>query len=196
MATIIDTSFFFGQLNIAQKSDSSVSTSLQALINELEPALLADLLGYDLYKQYLAGIALGSPTAKWTELRDGKEYTNRQGVLSKWKGLKYTDGSTTRSLIANYVYWHWLQNEASETTGTGEKMPANQNAVNTSPANKMIRAWNEMVDMINELVEFLMSNQATYPEFLVHYSQGLFYKWNGFRSSSNSSLYKQNSLGI
>lgn len=196
MATIIDTSFFFGQLNIAQKSDSSVSANLQALINELEPALLTYLLGYDLYKQYLDGIVIVSPAAKWTAIRDGKEYTNRQGVLTKWKGLKYTEGTTPRSLIANYVYWHWMQNEASETTGTGEKVAANQNAVNASPANKMVRAWNEMVDMINELVEFLMSDQSTYPEFLLHYSQGLFYKWNGFRSSSNSTLYKQNLLGI
>ena len=116
--------------------------------------------------------------------------------MTKWKGLKFTEGTTPRSLIANYVYWHWLQDQASETTGTGEKVAANQNAVNASPAVKMVRAWNEMVDMINEMVEFFMSNQETYPEFVLHFSQGLFYKWNGFRTTPNSAVIKQNLLGI
>jgi hypothetical protein len=186
MATI-DSSYFFGPLTIPQKSDAAVSSSLTWLINELEPKLLTDLLGYELYKTYAAGIAvLPTPDAKWTDLRDGKEYTNRSSILTKWKGLKYTEGTTAKkSLIANYVYWHWMEKEASASTGTGEKVPNAQNAVNTSPIHKMVRAWNEMVCMNFELIEFLLSNQSTYPEFVNHYGR-----------IPRTILKKQNAFGI
>lgn len=184
MATI-DPSYFFGNLTIAQKSDTAVSSSLILFIDELEVKLLTDLLGYDLYKAYVAGITEGSPLAKWTALRDGKEYTNRSGINTKWRGLKFTDGTAKKSLIANYVYWHWMENEASDTTGTGVKVAANQNAVNASPVGKMIRAWNEMVTWIGDLIEFLLSNESDYETFQVHYAR-----------IPISLLKKQNAFGI
>jgi hypothetical protein len=180
MATI-DASYFFGPLHVAQKSDSAVSGSLTMFIDEHEDRLLTDLLGYDLYKAYKAGIA--NSTQIYKDIRDGKEYTNRAGISTKWRGLIYTVGSAKKSLIANYVYWHWMQNEVSSTTGTGEKVAANQNAVNVSPAGKMVEAWNEMVTMIWDLIEFLLTKESDYPQFQEQYSRihcGLLKKQNLF----------------
>lgn len=171
MATI-DATYFFRHLTVAQKSDTNVSNSLSMFIDEHEDQLLLDLFGYELYKAYKAGIAvLPTPDAKWTDIRDGKEYTNRAGLLTKWRGLKYTVGSSKSSLIAAYVYWHWMQNEATTTTGTGEKKANAQNADNASPAQKMVWAWNWMVDQIEELCEFLLSNETDYPEFQEQYAR-------------------------
>lgn len=180
---LIDTSYFFGELIIAQKSDSAVSSSLVLLIDELEPALLTDLMGYELKKLYDAGIT--GTVQKYIDIRDGKEYTTRAGILTKWKGLKFTEGTAKKSLIANYVYWHWLKDQATVTTGTGEKVAANQNAVNTSPAVKMTRAWNQMVDWNWQLIEFLLSHPNEYPEFSTHYPRIL-----------KSLLRYQNQFGI
>lgn len=168
----IDSTYFFGENTIAQKSNTGVSGSLTLFIDEYEEKLLTDLFGYELYKAYKAGIAvLPTPATKWTDIRDGKEYTNRAGVLSKWKGLKFTDGTAKKSLIANYVYWHWQQNEMTVTTGNGEKVPNNQSAINASAAQKMVWAWNRMVDWNLLLIEFLLSNTATYPEFETYYGR-------------------------
>lgn len=184
MATI-DTSYFFADLMIAGKSDASVSSSLTMFIDEQEARLLEYLLGYELYKLYKAGIAAGTPDAKWTAIRDGKEYTNRSGVLTKWKGLRFTDGTAKKSLIANYVYWHWLQNEASNTTASGEKVAKTGGAMEASPVHKMVRAWNQMVNWNKELIEFLLTNDTDYPEFQNQYGR------------IPRSLYrKQNVLGI
>lgn len=166
---LIDTSYFFGDLTIAQKSDAAVSSSLGWFIAEHEPRLLTDLLGYEFKKLYDAGIT--AVTQKYVDIRDGKEYTNRAGILAKWRGLKFADGSAKKSLVANYIYWHWMQNEASVSTGTGEKVAANQNAVNANPAAKMVRAWNQMVSWNRELIEFLLSHPDDYPEFRNHYSR-------------------------
>ena len=169
MANLIDISFFFGEVNIAQKSDAAGSLGL--FIDEMEPRLLTDLLGYELWKAYTTGIAAGSPDAKWLAIRDGKEYTNRAGYLTFWNGLKFTKGGIKKSLIANYIYWHWMADQATVTTGTGEKTPAAANAVDASPARKMVRAWNQMVCWNLELIEFLLSNPTDYPEFQSYYSR-------------------------
>lgn len=183
MATI-DATYFFGELNIAQKTD--VAASITMFIDEHEEKLLTDLLGYELYKLYKAGIAVTpTPDAKWTAIRDGKEYTNRSGVLTKWKGLRFTDGTAKKSLIANYVYWHWLQNEASNTTASGEKVAKTGGAMEASPVHKMVRAWNQMVNWNKELIEFLLTNYTDYPEFQNQYGR-----------IPRSLLSKQNVLGI
>lgn len=265
---IINASYFFGDLTIAQKSDSAVSSSLAWFIDELEPRLLTDLLGYLLYKDFTTGLQQPTVEQKWANLLYGAEYTDRAGIYKKYMGLtnsssgiltsyywpqdievvvgsgetnapaagtreyhnadlvgkswrvvrkgagqlssqeitKVSDGfvmtaSPTswidgeiffiqftapapytvgmdaaepvakKSLIANYVYWHWMENEATNTTGTGEKVAANANAVNASPGQKMVRAWNQMVWWNWELIEFLLSNPTDYPQFTDHYGR-------------------------
>lgn len=169
---LIDASYFFGPLLIAQKSDSSVASSLSLFIDEHEERLLSDLLGYELYKAYNAGIAVTpTPDAIWTDLRNGVEYTNRAGRLAKWKGLIFQDGAAKKSLIANYVYWHWMADQTTSTMGTGEKVATNQNAVNADASRKMVSAWNQMVYWNWELIEYLLSRPDDYPAFRDYYSR-------------------------
>jgi len=171
----IDQTYFFAELSIAQLTDNV--NSLTMFINEHEEKLLTDLLGYELYKAYKAGIAAGSPAAKWTSIRDGVEYTNRAGYLTKWRGLIFTDGSSgsgqaKKSLIANYIYWHWMQNNVSVSTASGEKgAKVNAIAIDLTPVNKQVRAWNQMVTWNCELVEFLLSKPDDYPEFQNYYGR-------------------------
>lgn len=189
MANLIDTSFFFGDLSIAQISDAAVVSTVNRVINEREPELLLALMGYELYKNYQAGVA---GTQKYKDIRDGKEYTNRSGKLTKWRGLKETvvapvDGPPAvagqyRSLIANYVYYWHMRNNATASTGTGEKTSKAQNATDASPRQKMGSAWNQMVKWNRELVEFLLSNESDYPEFLKHYGC---YELNNFLTTIN-----------
>lgn len=178
MANLIDTSFFYGDLSIAQITDAAVANTVTRVINEREPELLLALFGYELYKNYQAGIIANTP--KYIDIRDGKEYTNRAGRLTKWRGLKETVVAPVigppavagqyRSLIANYVYYWHMRNNATASTGTGEKTAKAQNATDASPRQKMASAWNQMVQWNCKLVEFLLSNQSDYPEFLNHYS--------------------------
>jgi hypothetical protein len=160
MATI-DTSYFYGELSIAQISQAEIAASLQIIIDSREDELLLKLLGYELYKAYKAGVI--ATTQKYIDIRDGKEYTDRNGNLTKWVGLKFAIGTAKKSLIANYVYWHYLTDNASFTTGSGEKKT--DLAINVSPDMKMIRAWNEMVNWNIELHEFLMTKISDYPEY-------------------------------
>lgn len=185
MATI-DLTYFFDELLIADKDNNA--NSIKRFINQLEPWLLTELMGYALYKAYAAGISAGSPDAKWLAIRDGKEYTV-SGVLVKWQGLIFKDGpsgdeQSKKSLIANYVYWHWIRNNNTVTTAAGEmQAKAGPIAANTTSKGKTIRAWNQMVDWNKSFVDFLYFNVADYPEFKNH-------------SVPCHLLEKQNTLGL
>jgi len=170
---LIDKSYFFGDILIAQKSGDE--GNINRFIQECEPEILSDMLGYGLYKAFLAALSLEvgpSPgpevflEQRFIDLRNGKEYTASDGILRKWKGLIFTENTAKRSLIANFVYFYYTKNEASVSTGTGEKTANAQNSSNASPRRKMCNAWNKMVLMNEELHHFLYHNQATYPEFV------------------------------
>jgi hypothetical protein len=161
MATLIDTSYFIGPLLIGQSDQATVSTRLTQFIDRYEKEYFLNLMGYNFKKLYDAGIA--AVTQKYVDIRDGKEYTNRWGVLDKWRGLKETDPK--RSPIANYVYYWFERDTVTVTTGTGEVKPNQQNSRSIYAGNKMMTAWNEMVKWNWEFWNFMYSNQDTYPEF-------------------------------
>lgn len=158
MANTIDTSYFFGDLSISQPT-----ATLQMMIDSKEPEFLIKLFGYELYKNYAVGIAAGSPAQKWLDLRDGKEYTTASGALTKWPGLRFTVGTAKKSLIANYVYWFYLEDNITFTTASGQKK--SDLPINAGPDGKMIRAWNEMVNWNFQLHNFLTEHADDYPEY-------------------------------
>ncbi|CAL7961479.1 conserved hypothetical protein [Gammaproteobacteria bacterium] len=160
MANIVATSFFTGQLTIAQLTESSVLTNLTAMIDKLEPEFLEKLLGYPLYKLYKTWD--GNAVGKYKDLRDGLEYENRFGKSTKWYGFKR---SSVLSPIANYIYYWWLRKEVSVTSGNGERKANSAASINMSSVNKQVRAWNEMVEWNKEFWEFMYIKQDIYPEF-------------------------------
>lgn len=169
---IVDASYFYGDLVIAQTSQPAVLSSLNRFISQYEPKYMGEMLGYAIYKDFK-----DNPTdQKWTDLVDGAEYTNQYGTLSRWQGLKrevlapvpYDAGPPEiqavdgqyQSPIANYVYYWYLRNNATTTAGGGET--TNNVSIPTSPDGKLARAWNEMVEWNRELIEFFYSNNIVY----------------------------------
>lgn len=157
----INTSYFYADLSIAQISQAEISAAVTEFIDSKERELLIRLLGYELFKAYTAGILVS--TQKYKDIRDGKEYTDSLGRLSKWNGLAFTVGTSKKSPIANYVYWHYIRDNYTFTTGSSEKKT--DIAINASPDAKLVRAWNEMVRWNFELLDFLTVNVADYPEY-------------------------------
>src|SRR5687768_14727720 len=118
---LIDETYFVGELKIPNTDRQEVSEPLLRMIAHREKELLTDLLGYEMYKDFLANQAEPVNAA----LLNGAEYT-LNGQLNKWEGLRNV--TEKRSLIANYVYFHWQDDQISKTTGLGEKKPKAENA--------------------------------------------------------------------
>lgn len=176
MATITAPSDFKGMVmlpqinapvNIGVSVEHPVSVALQQLIDEKEPEVLIELLGYQLYKDFIAGLAETGPAQKWLDLKNGAEYTDERGKLHKYNGIK--------NIITRYVYYWYLRQQATNTNGVGEAINDTENSTRTSPAQKQTTAWNDMVSYVKSCYCFIHSNIAEYPdapEFVINHGFG------------------------
>jgi uncharacterized protein YggL (DUF469 family) len=170
--SLIDQTYFVGTLSIANTDNVAILERLQYFIDKYEPELLQDIFGYELYKLLAAELqaeeddSLSSYSTRFERLVNGCEYDGMDGRLKKWNGLFFMLDSVPCSLIANYVYWHWLKDQSTQTVGLGEAATQAQNAVLVSPMIKMNRVWNEMSRTTQELCYFLQSNRNDYPEWV------------------------------
>jgi len=120
------------------------------------------VLGYELYTAFIAGIAvLPTPAAKWTDLKNGTEYTVGERTY-KWSG--FTNAEKV-SPIAYYVYCEYLNTQAVNVSGVGTTVNQQQNSTAVSPAQKIFSAWHEMNELNYSLWHFLGNNTDTYTEY-------------------------------
>lgn len=82
------------------------------------------------------------------------------------------------SIIANYVYCRWMKKEHTQSMRLGEVKPRLENAEQFNSGHKIVRAWNEMSDIINVLYEFLEINRETYPEWDNHSKAAMLRKFS------------------
>ena len=119
---IIDGSYFKGSIHIDNVQDTAPNSDLLGngnaindFISEYEPSLLTKCLGVALYDELSDEL---DPTkenglkdtalAKWDDLLNGKLYSIND-VAQKWPGLRFTEGTLNRSLIAYYVFFQFLE---------------------------------------------------------------------------------------
>jgi hypothetical protein len=167
MANLIDKDYFIGEVNIPDTSKPEVLERLTFFITKYEEELLRNLLGNALYLAFKSGTDGKQDVdieQKWKDLRDGVDYVDYSSFAKYWIGLRNT--TKKQSIIANYVYYWWHRDKASQTTAMGEVQQKSESGDNASPAVKMCRAQNEMVDWAKDLLHFLDSKQSVYPEWL------------------------------
>jgi hypothetical protein len=138
---------------------TSVSAELDDFVEKYERQCLIKCLGLQLYLLFEAELDSSKATglkdgsdAKWNDLLNGKTYTNPSGDLVQWRGVRFKTNSAStvysNSFLANYVYYHYEQNYDVFRSGVGHVKPKGGNSEERSPAQKVIIAWREMVDMI------------------------------------------------
>jgi hypothetical protein len=159
---LIDSTFFQGNLLIPNLDKDTVQATVEYYINEYENKFLESLMGLDLYTKYVAEAVDVTPLpARWADVVNGK-------TGNKWRGLIYTPGANEdfkKSPVANYVYFHYMRDTHTQSTGIGEVKTKAENADTVSPSLKMIRAWNEMVDDVYHFWNFVYQYGTLYPEW-------------------------------
>lgn len=131
-------------------------TDLKRFIEEFQEEYLNELIGESLSEALFAGLALpeGDP---------GKEI---------WLALKnkLVDEAKKASPIANYVYYFVMRYGRTQTAPTGEKKARSDFAKNVSGDDKIILAWNKMVEWNFRFVEWMENNAGTYKEYRGNHS--------------------------
>ena len=183
MANVIDITYFFGEIAVGQLSETSVQAKLNIFISKYEAELLEGILGYVSYKDFIANTG----STKWTDLLNGKEYTDDYNLVRKWKGLKITTGILPQSLIACYVYYRYQRSYLTSTAGIGEVKTHAENSAAASPKFKMVNAWNIMVDDVEELYAFMRANKSVYNDW---------YDWASLTNTNVKFLTRINHHGL
>lgn len=165
MATLIDDTFFVGDNAVPNTGNSWSLEELNLYIGSYEPKCLRSLLGYPLYK------AIQTETSqRITDLLDGVEYESLStGATEKWDGL--LDSVKKDSLIADYVYFHFLCGTATKKTGVNTGVPKGNSIVPYSPIERQVTSWNNFSSKVAKLIDFLLSNSLEYPEFNPYQAQ-------------------------
>lgn len=163
--SLIDKTFFVKKLNIPNTGTPEVDEIVDSYIKQYEPQFLLKLMGYPLYKAFIAAPA----EDRFKAIIDGEEYTDLNGMMNKWPGLVVTISDSTpvqkQCIIANYVYYKYRAENATQFTGIGEAIIGGENATMVNPRKKMALVWNEMSDQVKQLLQFLDSKQDLYPEW-------------------------------
>jgi hypothetical protein len=74
-------------------------------------------------------------------------------------------GIALDSPIANYVYYWFMRDNATQSTTMGEVSTSKENAISMGPGEKMSRAWNEMSQRVRQLAHFMNTKRDVYPEW-------------------------------
>lgn len=147
---IINAFYFQGDKAIpnALELNSSVNEVLEYFIDNKVRLLLKNALGYELFAELDSYIVNGvldvNAPQKWLNLVNGCEFTLNSKTF-KWQGLKYTEGTVKISLLADFVYYYFIENEAIKNTGVGLVNVNSKNAKNVSYNSTLTKHWNSFI---------------------------------------------------
>jgi len=156
MANLIDYTYFINDINIPAQYLTGTSELISDYIERYEKECLVKLLGYDLYKAVIAD------QVTYSDLINGADYTIG-GYTREWVGLKNAE---LDSLIAYYVYYHFVKDNVNSLQGVGAVISQTENASRTSPDLLMVKAWNRYIELRETAREFISVNSASYPKWL------------------------------
>lgn len=129
-----------GQFDNAELSKAS---ELARQIAIFEPDILKQILGTDLYAEYLASETTATPA--WTEFK-----------------AKLWDATNFVSPVANYVFFRYWPTYCIRATGAGAFLSVKEDVTTVSVADKQRMVWNSMVPMLVEFFDWLDENRADY----------------------------------
>jgi len=159
---LIDWSYFIRDIYVANSNVNNPASPQGGELRDFiyyEDKFLTEILGYELYKDLLANLT----DVKYTRLIEGAEFTDSCGRLNKWSGFSNAEKI---SPIANFIYVELLSHRASNNSGVGVVGTDVENGHRTSPSDKIISAWNKMVDLNWVMHDFIMKNKAAYPIYI------------------------------
>lgn len=150
---IIDGSYFTGILSLGiiwDIDDDSITRraerdNIQSYIDLYEKKYIRMILGKSMSREFIGYLS-----------------SNKNDV-SKWEFLKKKLSIKGYSPLANYVYFHYVRRCGIKQTPVGTVYASDDKMAN--PNTLLISAWNDMVQMNEEIYDFLKSDEE-YKEFI------------------------------
>ena len=186
MAIITTYLNFVANITIPNSAPSlAEGANLDKLINQFEPKMLKDIFGYKMYDDMQTNYTQGS--GAWHDLIAGATYIDSSNNTQYWDGFR----TVGLNPIANYIYCKWHEQNVTNTVSLGERKGNFENMEQAALHSKYIKAWNEMVDMLIVMDEFITINKDDYTNYigLTFFIDGNYNNFN--RLPSNIRYFKK-----
>lgn len=163
---IIDNTYFKNEIYIPHAKPTSVagvisvSNDVTDFISKYTSDCLLKCFGYPLFKEFSDKLDYSTDNGlidgaedKWNDLLNGKEYIGADGLLTKWKGIRYKSVDTETSpydmsFLAYYVYFYYERNSDTGNAGVGQSRAKSKNAERVSPNQKITFAWENFFKIV------------------------------------------------
>lgn len=152
----LDVAYFDGELSIpnAKRNNAPGAASILQAVGEyaldwylekFEHKCLVEFMGEDMYSRFIQGVE--DEDENWISLRDK--------IFIEKNGFKY-------SFVANYVYFYAMRDMQTQTSPKGEVRGKQDHASTVSAYPKLVRVWNDMVDLSIPVRKFICDNNSVY----------------------------------
>ena len=158
----LDSTYFQGELylpnlkyNIPEASGTQKrlqtvgENTLGWFIAKYEPEFMKMLLGSRLYSNFIDGMKEEYPAQVWIDLRD----------------VIFPQGEYNLSPAANYVFYWTLRRGRTQTSMKGEERSISDFAMLAADKNVLVKAWNDMLNPVAAIREFIFDNWDAYKEY-------------------------------
>ena len=194
MAVLIDKTYFVRKINLPGAVLDGALQTISEYITVYEKELMINLLGYGLYKEYVAARDLGTPydSKIWNYLILGNEYEVAYGgktATVRWHGLINSDKV---SMLAYYIYYQYMKANASFTSIAGQVLSMTENSKSVSPAQSMADAYNACMELYGRPGHDSIIKPTAY-NLLLHYEDDATY---GFDNWIFTPMERVNTFGI
>ena len=151
---------FKGTLRIAYEEEA-VRPRLCKLIAAMQPELLREYFGSTFAIWLAAQLATNPIPAPVSELVNGVQWTGTDGQSYFFIGLK--------EILKRDIYYRWKEETDSYSSTMGESKPNKENASTISPRDRMVRTWNEKIDLMESMYYMLTYRESNgikvYPDY-------------------------------
>lgn len=152
--SITNASYYVGKRHIPNIGSDAIDligndNTFQGYIDTLEREALIDALGRKEYENFISnldvnGDLIPGADAKWDRLLNGHTYTI-DGETCYWDGLKYEVGVMKESLLADYVYSRYVEDNQSSMGDVGMTSSKSENGMRVSANQRIVNAWNDFI---------------------------------------------------
>jgi hypothetical protein len=180
----IDNSYFIGDINLP----AQLLNNIQTWINRTEKDILVKLLGYHLYKEFIADLDESNvpQSDKFVKLLSGDEFSfvTYQGntVNCEWRGL--VDSDLKQSVLAYYCFFQFMNYNNTQITTTGHKRTKAENAEYADIRMRLVDAWNNMQTWYGSSFDYLGKDE-------LYLNQSNYEHSNAYPSAFNYLLAKK-----
>lgn len=153
---IIDATYFTLELNIANIDTLPVQERVNGFIDKYTKKFLKQLYGDNMGQLFIDALPTLDNTSRFYALATDDDF---------------------KDSLASYVYYWYMRDGVSFSSGQGEKRAQASNSIDTEMGYKVSRAWNEMVNYCRSI----SIDETVFPEYVKYnwyYVNGS--RWYGY----------------